>query len=484
MNSADEVISTFELTKRPLIVCHAKPDGDAITSSLALALFFMRHEKKPVVVIERPLPKNFQFLPGVKLISEKDSFPRELVLQIRCFPDEIDRLRWTKSKDGRGIDVVISPKDGSLEPRQIRATLSGIDFDSIFVLDTSDLKRLGDVYEKNPTLFRDVPTINIDHHPDNTFFAKINLIDPEKSSTAEILAGLFQHLENQIRQKKIDADIATCLLAGIAAETSSFQYENTTPDVLALAAFLLSRGARQQEIVHHLFQSKPLATFRLWGRILEKLHLDSKNKIAWAEISREDYAETGSVPSEKTDLLNGLLIQVHEAEMIILFSEEYTQPEEEGDENGPPKKKREGDTEELPKKPEIRVSIRTKNGNKEASNLAKTFGGGGHVVAAGCTFPGDSETLSSARGKVLSAAEKIQGKRFRDLKIRGKTPQKESASPEKKPVMQNELSSLSQPGLSFPMSPFAQGLFGGQQEEEGVDIKLEKPKKKILGLES
>ena len=72
------------------------------------------------------------------------------------------------------------------------------------------------------------------------------------ASTAEILVGIIEALG----QNLLDDDVATCLLTGMIADTGSFQHPNTTPKALTVAAQMVGFGARQQEIIKHLFKTK------------------------------------------------------------------------------------------------------------------------------------------------------------------------------------------------------------------------------------
>ena len=90
----------------------------------------------------------------------------------------------------------------------------------------------------------------------------------------------------------IDEDIATLLLTGIITDTGSFQNANTTPKSFAVAAQLISYGARQQEIIQHIYKTKQLSQLKLWGRILSKIQTDDSHKIVWSVVTQQDFRDT------------------------------------------------------------------------------------------------------------------------------------------------------------------------------------------------
>jgi phosphoesterase RecJ-like protein len=98
-------------------------------------------------------------------------------------------------------------------------------FDLVISLDCSDLKRLGH-FPQMPT-FRSVPLLNIDHHLTNLDFGDVNLVDPQASSTAEVVLWLLEYMA-----LPLDAELATCLLTGIVADTRGLRTSNVTIQVM------------------------------------------------------------------------------------------------------------------------------------------------------------------------------------------------------------------------------------------------------------
>ena len=242
-------------------------------------------------------------------------------------------------------------------------------------MDTAELKQLGEFFKQHAKIFNEIPSINIDHHPSNANFASINLVDTSVCSTTELLTQMFTKWGIQM-----DSDIATLLLAGIITDTGSFQNSNTTPEAFDIAADLIEKGARQQEIIKHVYKTKQLDTLKLWGRILSSIQVDELNKIIWATVSREDFAETGTKSEDIGDIIDDLISNAEEAEVALLLSER-----EDGNLHG---------------------SIRTTTDARNASNMAANFGGGGHVRAAG--FNIENGSISADLPRILDVI-KAQG---------------------------------------------------------------------------
>jgi phosphoesterase RecJ-like protein len=199
------------------------------------------------------------------------------------------------------------------------------------------------------------PVINIDHHFSNDGVGHINVVIPEATSSTEVTFHLFQHLGVHITP-----DIATCLLNGIYTDTGSFQHSNTTPAVLALASFLLKRGANFKAIVHHNFHSMPISKLQIWGRVLERIHL-SDQQVTVSGVTETDFKETHTGP----DALEGVvdfMTGIPTSKFSILLSERGNNL--------------------------IKGSFRTLRDDIDLSALAQLMNGGGHRKASGFSLPG------------------------------------------------------------------------------------------------
>ncbi|MFW6111603.1 MAG: DHH family phosphoesterase [Candidatus Bipolaricaulota bacterium] len=228
------------------------------------------------------------------------------------------------------------------------------------VVDCSDLERLGD---KGKRIFTTLPIINIDHHKDNTNFGDINYVRPV-AATTEIIAELIEYMGLEI-----DKPIATALYSGIIADTSSFQNENVNPDVLSRASSLLENGADARSVIVNLYEKEPFSKLKLLGEVLKGASFEGG--IVWAEITPKIIERAGAT-QEDTEGIVGKLRSTEGARAACLFKK-------------------------LPEN-RIKVSLRSKNG-LDVSKVASKFGGGGHMVAAGCMVEGE---LDDVEEKVLN----------------------------------------------------------------------------------
>jgi phosphoesterase RecJ-like protein len=347
-------ISAIESASNILILPSSPPDGDSIGCALAFFLAIKKVGKKATVVAADPVPDAYRFLPDSQSIESEYNFGRDFVVTVDVSKTGFKELNY-EVKDQK-VNIIITPQTGSLRPEDLLINQASNKFDLIITVDTAEVKQLGPVYEANQELFANVMTINIDHHPSNTNFAKLNLVDPEKAATTLMLTELF----NQLSPGLIDADIATLLLAGIITDTGSFQNANTSPEAFDTAATLISLGARQQEIIHHIYKTKELHTLRLWGRVLSNIQTDYTYKLVWSAVTQKDFLETGSKESDIGDIIDELLSNAPEAEVVVLFKELA---------NGV-----------------THLSLRSTRDEVNVSVMAQHFGGGGHKRAAGANI--------------------------------------------------------------------------------------------------
>jgi phosphoesterase RecJ-like protein len=209
-----------------------------------------------------------------------------------------------------------------------------------------------------------VPIINIDHHITNVGFGRVNWVDPDSAATAQMVLTLIERLE-----VPLDPTMATCLLNGLVTDTRGFRTPNTTPAVMEAATKLMTAGASLPEITEQVFNRRPLAVVRLWGKALSAVQLDGP--IIWTEISQAMRQECG-LNNDSDDGLVSFLTSVCEADVGIVFTE-----------------KDDGT---------IGVSMRSMPGI-DISDVAMRLGGGGHPQAAGCNL---NSSLAEARERVLA----------------------------------------------------------------------------------
>ncbi len=344
----------LEKAERLLIIPHANVDPDGLGSALACYSLFRALGKDCTVICPDTLPESLKFLPNFENLATDISSEQEFVITLDCSDGvEIDKLRYTV--EDNTVNIIVVPKKGRIQAKNLTTLDTGSGYDLILVVDTAELSLLGSFYTDNIDLFQSVPVLNIDHHISNTRFGQLQLIDPTCASATEVLFAWFS--SHPKWKDLITPDIATLLLTGLITDTRSFQNPNTTPRSLEVAAHLLDLGARQQEIIQHIYKTKPLSTLKIWGRALNQIQFDPESKIVWSSISREDLTEMGATSKESAGILDELISTIPDADVHALF----TEVEEGG----------------------FKASLRSSTAIDVNKASGKLFGGGGHARAAG-----------------------------------------------------------------------------------------------------
>ncbi len=227
-------------------------------------------------------------------------------------------------------------------------------YDAVIFMDCGHQKMVKFDKIKPRIVSDEMVKINIDHHASNDLFGEINFVPLDVCSSTEVVYRLLQKLDI-----KITPQIATALLLGVYTDTGSFMHQNTTPSSYLVGSELLRLGANLTQIAKNVFRSYDVKTLKLWGKVLENLHV-TKDRAAIVGIKKKDYESVGAT---RTDL-EGVIDYVNslpEADYSVLLSE---------DEKG-----------------NVKASLRTRKEDVDVKALAEKFGGGGHVKAAGFTIP-------------------------------------------------------------------------------------------------
>lgn len=309
----------YELVKKShniIIALPQNPSTDAVAGSLGLYLALEKLDKKvKVVCSEFQLPPQHQFLPKSKEINTDLSALRKFIIALDVSRTKVKDLSYDIADDK--LNIFITPKSGFFDPRDISTSATQFEYDLIFVLDSPDLDSLGKLYDENTEFFYHTPIINIDHNPTNEYFGQINDIDLVATSTSEIIFELIRDFKENI----MDELIATSLLTGIISKTKSFQSANVTPKSLAIASHLIEQGARRDEIIKNLYQTKTVSTLKLWGRALARLRTASDGRVAWSLLNKQDFEKSGAKEQELEGVIDELIVCMPGAKIIILLYE-------------------------------------------------------------------------------------------------------------------------------------------------------------------
>ncbi len=299
----EPVLAALRGHERFTVTSHENPDGDALGSLLAMHIALGALGKNSLMVLtgQSPLPGEYRFL----------------------------------DLSGRGLLREV-PADHATRV--------------LVAVDCANATRIAD----QALLEQATLTLNIDHHHDNTRFADVNLVVPEASSSGELLADIFALLGVELTP-----DIAEALYVALVTDTGRFQYTNTTPKALRLAADLVEAGADVHKVFQGVYETVQFAKLKLLARALDRARVFEGGRIVVSYLLRNDFGEVGAAEPYSEGIID-YLRAVEGAQLAALIRE-------------PP---RDGS-------PARKVSLRASVDELDVSAIARDFGGGGHRQAAG-----------------------------------------------------------------------------------------------------
>lgn len=218
-----------------------------------------------------------------------------------------------------------------------------VEADLFVVVDASSFDRIGICNEvvKAPVL------LNIDHHISNTEFADYLYLDAEAAAAGEIMCDLFEAMGWDY-----DEAMAIAFYVAITTDCGSFRYSNTTSKTMQRAAKLLDYGVKPNEI-SDLLDIRSRKTMELLAKVLPSLTFDYEGKVAHITITNDLYDKEA-----QTDSFVNYPRYIEGVDVAIMFK--AVEPEV------------------------TRVSMRSST--VDVASVALSFGGGGHLRAAGCTI--------------------------------------------------------------------------------------------------
>jgi phosphoesterase RecJ-like protein len=339
MGTSDDihaVVAALRGNVRFAVTSHEAPDGDALGSLLGMGLALQQLGKDVVMFLggPAPLPGEFRFLELEKehglLRTRPDDFGERVLVAVDC------------ASSGR-----VGAEPG--------------------VVDAAPF------------------TINIDHHHDNPRFGDVNLIVPDASSTGEVLADVFHELG-----VRLTPEIAEALYIALVTDTGRFQYSNTTPKALRLAAELVEAGADIHRVFKGVYENVQFAKLKLLARALDRAQVLEGGEIVVSHLLRGDFEAVGA-----TEPYSEGIIDVLRSTEGAIVSALIREPPREG---GPARK----------------VSLRSSVDEVDVSAIARKSSGGGHREAAGFSSDLSVEELTdfivrevaAQVGEVGAAAER------------------------------------------------------------------------------
>jgi bifunctional oligoribonuclease and PAP phosphatase NrnA len=305
MTEAEELRRAAEIlsgAEEVALACHMNPDADALGSMLGLS--------------------NYLRTKGTRTVCSYGNEP-------------LDLPRWASLLPG--TDRLVPPSEYPVQPG-VMVTCDCASFDRLGVLGAS-ASQAGEL-------------IWIDHHRSNEGYGTVRLVDPDASSTCEVVFRLIETMGGDF-----DRDVAICLYAGLVTDTGRFQYQATTPETLRVAARLREHDFDHAALVRAMYEDNDPSFLRLLGTALRRMTEVPDASVVWTYITQADLADAGVGPGDTDDLID-VLRTARDVDVAAVL-----------------KQQRDG---------RFKVSVRSR-GEHDLSAVASSFGGGGHRLAAGYT---------------------------------------------------------------------------------------------------
>jgi bifunctional oligoribonuclease and PAP phosphatase NrnA len=315
----DAFIDRLSAARKVLITTHVRPDGDAVGTAAAMAMALRTRGIADEILLFSRLPPKYAF------IFQQNKIEHHNV-----------EAGW--------------PADWSIDR-----------FDTLLVVDTGTWSQLPGLKEKLNGFAGQ--RLILDHHLTQEDWADQKLLDSKAAAAGEIAAELLKRWKIELTPT-----IATALFLAIASDTGWFQFSNTRPQTLRLAAHLMEIGVDTDRIYRLIYQNERVQRLALQTRAQQSLELFCDNRLAVMRLRRQDFQETGADMHDTENLIN-IPLQVQSVEVSVLLVEPL--------DNTP-----------------IRISLRSK-GAVDVAAFAEQFGGGGHARAAGLKIPGSFDEVSA-----------------------------------------------------------------------------------------
>ncbi len=330
MSSAKEIADFIRRKDDFLLTTHIFPDGDNMGCVLSLSEALKSLGKRFSCYVQGPVPMMYRWMPGVDMISTE-------------IHDALTRLD----------EVSANP--------------------ALIIVDSGDIKRIGDEFQAWFRNHDGLDIANIDHHVSNTHFGTINWVDPTYSSVGEMIYEILKELGVQIT-----STIAQNLYVSVYTDTGRFSFSNTNERSLRYASEYVEAGAKPIAAYRNVYANRTLASFRLESLSFQTLDmfLDGKGCYFW--VDQEMLGATGTTFDDTEGFID--TVRTLRDFLLVVFFKEIAPND-------------------------IRVSVRA-HPPIDASALMGIFGGGGHPRAAGCRI---EKPLQEAIGLFVGEAEKAIG---------------------------------------------------------------------------
>ncbi len=313
VNDIEKVVQIIKENQYFLLISHLYPDGDSLGSQTALHNLLKTMHKESYMLCADCLPYQYEFLPSVGEIKEGLDAVKPGVIPVAFFLDCADENRI------------------------------GVDIDEIF--------------KKSKIL------INIDHHIKNTNFGDINIVDPYKAATSQIIYDIIINGFPEF----LNLEIGTGIYTGILTDTGKFQYENTTSAIHKIISHLLEFGIKPAYIYSKIYENEPFNRFKLLERVFERINFIKEEGLIYSYVLQDDFIDLG-LPFSAQDGIIELLRSTKGVRIAALIKQIDDQ--------------------------QSKVSLRSSDNRINVADLAVRFGGGGHRMAAAYSSTGKIDKIT------------------------------------------------------------------------------------------
>lgn len=234
-NSLEEIAKQLQKIKCAAIFCHARPDGDALGSGLALLRALQNAGKKAVMCCDDSVPEKFMYFSAM---------------------------------------------------REVKKILPNLEYDTFIGVDCAEAARMGTFFDKFSKFGG--ATINIDHHISNPKYAKYNLVS-EKTATCEILTDVLSCAGFEITE-----EIANLLMLGLMTDSGNFTHLDVTENTFRVAGYLRARGAKVNEINYNMFLRQPKRRALLYGKVMRDMRFALDDRVAIILTTKSDLEDFGA----------------------------------------------------------------------------------------------------------------------------------------------------------------------------------------------
>lgn len=312
------IIEKIKASKKSLVLSHLNPDGDTLGSMLALGAVLKESGHVVDHVVSDDVPEILKFSPFAECVKRPES---------------------------EGLQK---------------------NYDLAFSLDCGSIKRLGSA--KSLWVNAGI-TINIDHHVSNEGFGNINWIEPEATSTGQVVYWLTKELK-----VKITKEIATLFYITLLTDTGCFSNSNTNAEAMKWASELILLGAEHEKVYKKVFMERPYRAVKLFGAALNNLSLLEDGMLAWTYVDN-GLMKSLSATSEDAEDIVDYMMRTKGVKVGVFFRDDLS---------------------------EIKVSLRSNTNEVDVSRIAASVGGGGHKRAAGANIKAPfNEVKKTILDKVL-----------------------------------------------------------------------------------